>query len=307
MKQYNLSIMNLKKGALLGLAIALGSGAVATTVGTQSAYAATAPNSSAVYKQFQKYLQQPSQLIQARNYLINHIDEAGVWYATLMTLQLENAQKAELSDFADKLYPDNVQKAIGTAFSKNGLTYTGLLKAIKDPKIRVILIEGRDKGYKMQTTEGMYYPVMHYEGYKGFKPYIKQDIASYIDIMAKESNRPSTNDAAISISWDEVISRTLAMESFVQKYPTSNRIATVKKELTYAVSRLFYGTDNTPAYDYDQKRLDPELRQAYEDALNKGIGNSKLLATIKKLLAMLDSTENEFTPAVEKFLKNEGA
>ena len=295
--------MNWKKISLLSVAITLGAIGGTVPFNTASVHAATVKESTNVYKQFGQYVTKPSSLAQARNYLINHIDEVDAWTATRMTLQLENAQKAHLPVYSEKVFPENVQKAMNSAFIKNkSLTYTPLLNEIKDSKIRSVLIEGRDKGYKMQTSEGLYYPVMHYEGFKIFKPYISKDIAAYIDIMATESNQPSVFDAAIVISWTELTNRALAMENFVTKYPSSNRNAAVKVELLYATSRLLYGANNTPAYDYDQLVIEPKVRQVYEDALKDGPGNSGILTILEKLLSMLDASNNKLTPEIEKFL-----
>ncbi|MEI2394565.1 MULTISPECIES: hypothetical protein [Paenibacillus] len=141
-----------------------------------------------------------------------------------------------------------------------------------------MLIELRDTGYKIETSEGMYYPIMHYEGFKAFKPYIAKDIAAYMDLMATESNRPATYDAGIVITWDEIIARAVIMEDFVQNYPKFNRVSVVQTELGYAVSRTFYGTDNTPAYDYEDEAVDPALKKAYENVLLEGPGDSRYSA-----------------------------
>lgn len=66
------------------------------TLGTEPVLAATAKETATVYNQFQRYVQNSSSLAQARNYLINHMDEVDNWTATRMTLQLENAQKSHL-------------------------------------------------------------------------------------------------------------------------------------------------------------------------------------------------------------------
>lgn len=296
--------MSWKQVGLLSAVIALGSVPVLGSLSTAPVLAATGTETAKIYNQFQQYVQKPSTLAQARNYLINHIDEVDTWTATRMTLQLENALKAHLAVYSEKVFPDNVQKAMNSAFTQNkSLTYTSLLNTIKDSKIRSVLMEGRDKGYKMETSEGMYYPVMHYEGFKIFKPYITKDIAAYIDIMATESNHPSIFDGAVMISWTELMNRALALEEFVTKYPSSNRTAVIQKELLVATSLLLHGSNNTPAYDYDALVIEPELRQAYGDAIKNGPGNSRILAILEKLLSMLDTTNNRLTPDIEKFIK----
>ncbi|KTD86116.1 hypothetical protein [Paenibacillus etheri] len=295
--------MNWKKTGLLSISIALGSVTGLSTLGIEPVLAATATETVKVYNQFQQYVQKPTFLANARNYLINHIDEVDKWTATQMTLQLENTQKAHLSVYSEKVFPEKVQKEINNAFSKGkNLTYTSLLNTIKDSNVRNVLIEGRDKGYKLETSEGMYYPVMHYEGFKTFKPYVTKDIAAYIDIMATESNQPSVSDAAIVIPWAELTNRALAIEDFVTKYPASNRSTALQKELLIATSRLLYGSSNTPAYDYDEQVIKPEVKKAYEDALKDRKVDTRILSILEKLLQLLNSTNNKFTPVIEKFL-----
>ncbi|WP_342565987.1 hypothetical protein NST84_13090 [Paenibacillus sp. FSL R7-0345] len=301
MKRLQKTLAKTGRAVLLGAAITLAGGTF--TAGAQPVSAASAADAQAVYNQFRKYVSNPSSLAQARKYLINHIDEAGSWYATVMTLQLENAQKAELGRFSEKIYPERVQKVLMEADITNDLTYTQLLQRIKDTGVRRLIEETWDKGYKLESSEGMYYPVMHYEGFKVFKPYIGKDISAYIDIMATESNKPATFDAAVVISWDELVGRAAIMSDFVQDYPKSNRNAAVKEELSYTLPMVLLGADNTPAYDYETNELDPELRRAYDDVLQEGPGDNKVLNIIAKLIPLLDASGNKHTEEVSAYLE----
>lgn len=104
------------------------------------------------------------------------------------------------------------------------------------------------------------------------------------------------------ISWTELTNRALALEDFVTKYPASNRSTVLQKELLNATSRLLYGSSNTPAYDYDEQVIKPEVKKAYENALKGNKGDTRILMILEKLLQLLDSTNNKLTPEVEKFL-----
>lgn len=295
------SLAKTARAVLLGTALALAGGIVFTDA--QPVAAASASDAQAVYNQFRKYVSNPASLAQARKYLINHISKAGSWHSTVMTLQLENAQKAGLERFSEKLYTDTVQKALMDAEIYNDLTYTEILERVKQPAVRKLIEEIWDKGYKLESSEGMYYPVMHYEGFKVFKPYISKDIAAYIEIMATESNKPSTFDAGIVITWDELIGRAANMSDFVEDYPKSNRTAAIRNEMSYTVPLVLLGSDNTPAYDYDTLELDPELRRAYEQVLMDGPGDNKVLNILAKLMPLLDAAGNKKTTEVEAYLK----
>lgn len=307
--------MRLNSSIKLGiLALTLG----CTTVGAalsipQTTWAAPVPESKAVYHQFQKYrnnaVKSTASLIQARKYLLNHVHKVSTRQATLMTIQLETLQKLKLADIDEKMYTETVQATISQAHDNIGydkkLTYSSLLKEIKDPSVRKLLQEASDLGYKLETSEGLYYPIINYEAYKRLQPFVAPDIAAYIDIMAAESNQASTSDAALIIPWGEMIQRTLAMEAFLNSYPQSSRTTAVEYSLSLYVHFLFYGSDNTPAYDWftedEIRTLIPEVKQAYEKALANREPDTKsaILDHLEQVLTLLEQTNDRLTLEIQ--------
>lgn len=295
------------------LAITLGFTAIsASLTAPQTTWAAPVPASQTVYHQYQIYwknaVKSTHSLIQARKYLLNHIDEVGPWQATLMTLQLENLQRIKLADLDQKMYTELFQSVLSQAHSNIGyeqqLTYSRLLKEIKHPTVLKLLQEASDMGFKLETSEGLYYPIINYEVYKKFQPYVNPDIVAYIDIMAAESNQATTSDAAFVITWDELIRRTLEKEAFLNNFPSSNRASAVKNSLY--VGYLFYGSDNSPAYDWyteeEIRTIDPVVKKAYQKAVASRELNTKsvLLDTVEKILHFLDDSNDELTPEIKE-------
>ncbi|MUT68720.1 hypothetical protein [Paenibacillus sp. NEAU-GSW1] len=309
------TLSNWPKSVFLGLALTLTAGTAQAAITPDGASAAaqksavSAAEGSAVYKKFEHYVSKPASLATARNYLINHIREVSKSEATVMTLHLENAQKAHLAAFSEKIYAERIQQALDKAYQDNGYSIEGLMHATTDKAAKALLIEARDKGYKLEASEGLYYPVMHYQGFKQFRSYINKDIAAYIDLMAVDSNSPIMFDAAIVVSWDELIKRAIAMEVFLKQYPKSNRATAVKQLFAMTQAAVLYGANNTPAYDAysesgDKISIDPEVRAAYESAVETDKTDSTLAARLEKLLALLDETDNVFTAEVEQLLEH---
>lgn len=305
----------LKRGLLSLLVSSVALGAPYATPSVSASQAAS-KTSQAVYGQFQQYLKHATtssaSLIQARKYLTNHIKNATPPQATLMTLQLENAQKKWWSILEDAMYAEPFQNALEDAHSAIGyegqLTYTALVKEINVPSVRKLLQQANDLGFKMETSEGIYYPIINYEAYKRFQPFVKKDIAAYIDIMAAESNQPTTSDAALTITWDELIRRTLEKEAFLNAYPNSNRAANIKRSLY--VGYLFYGSDNSPVYDWtaddEERYIDPVVKEAYEKAVqNREPGSqSVLLDAIEQILPFLDENNGQLTPEIRNIIES---
>ena len=66
--------MEWKKVGLISVAIALGFvGGLGSIYTTNTASAAATTESASYYNQFQQYVQKPTSLANARNYLMNHI------------------------------------------------------------------------------------------------------------------------------------------------------------------------------------------------------------------------------------------
>ncbi|WP_042161688.1 hypothetical protein [Paenibacillus gorillae] len=317
MKAFNQPHQLLKKTLVLGLALSLTAGTAVIAKSPLHAAAASATASgtvnasvaASIYKQFEKYVSKPATLAKARAYLINNINRVSKTQATIMTLHLENAQLAHLPAFSEKLYPQNIQKEIDKAYRKKGISLDALIGATTDAKTKALLIEARDKGYKLETSEGMYYPVMHYQSFKQFQSHINKDIASYIDLMAVASNSPVAFDGAIVIGWDELISRTVALETFLKQYPKSNRATVIKEHFQLLKSRTFYGASNTPVYDSfgpkGETAINPKVRAAYEAAVKKGNGGSVFLSSIQSLLKLLDGSNNLQTAEINRFLEKQ--
>ncbi|MFF2479557.1 hypothetical protein [Paenibacillus sp. NPDC058071] len=297
-------------GAVIGFAAFTAPFATVTSAASPDAAAARPePSSSsaaaAVFQRFQQLLRNPSDLAKARAYAINHIREVDQKQATLMTLHLENAQLAYLPKLKKQLMDDAIQQELSASVLEIEYNLDSMIKMVKNAKTRALLQEVKSKGYQLWSSEGVYYPVMHYSGYKQFRSYVNKDIAVYIDLKAAEYDQPSFSDGALLLPWDQLLERALAYESFAKQYPKSSRAEAIRRHPLF--SRIFFGSSNTPVYDYSQETnktvISPDVRNAYEKAVAKGPKDSELLSKIGRLLTLLDQTNNEFTPEIERFLE----
>ncbi|WP_458122986.1 hypothetical protein [Paenibacillus sp. Z3-2] len=99
---------------------------------------------------------------------MNHIDKVNPWQATLMTLQLENMQNVKLADMDHQMYTEQFQQALSQVHEQLGyeqkLTYSRLLKEIKDPTVKKLLQEASDLGFKLETRKACITPssIMRY-------------------------------------------------------------------------------------------------------------------------------------------------
>lgn len=222
--------------------------------------------------------------------------------AAIMIIKLEEAQKEYLPKLEDKINTSNaVRKNIeiehGYALDINKIA------SVEDEELKKLLIDMRDSGFKFETIEGYFFPVINYEFYKKYSLHVTDDIKMYIDIMAVESNNVPAKDAAIIITWDEVLKRAHNQEKFINKYGESARIDEVKQLYKRYVYLALYGADNTPLFSYEQKVMEPKAKSSYLRVVANSDG-SEFMNVITGFMEILEKNDYKLTNEVENFRKD---
>jgi len=222
--------------------------------------------------------------------------------ASKMLEELEKAQKNYLSQLEDKYYNNEI---IQSSLSRIYISEFDLNKIddIQDEKLKSLLEETREMGYKVETAEGMYFPIMNYEYMKKYSSYAEDDIKNYIDIMAVETNKVPAKDAALMLSWDEVIERALAQEVFIKKYESSDKVNSINELKKRYLTFMLFGLNNTPLFSYDTKAMDPEAKEVYAKAV-KYNGNSELMQMLGKYMEVLEKSNYKLSDEADKFRKD---
>ena len=299
--------MSLQSGAAFGSASPAPSAAKSVPVLTPLSAAAPAvtsrSGSQAIYNDFLKLVKQPERLQEAAAYVDQHIGEVSQTQAGNMVLRLENAQKNALNLWVDKMSAPGVQESIAKLY-KHGDSFTNVIYRTNDWKLRSLLKSARDSGYKLETAEGMFFPIIDYKRYEKYRPYVRPSIQQYIDIMSVESEAVPYKDAALFIPWEEVISRALSQEAYLSAHSSSNRAKEVKQLYNQYLITSFYGLSNTPLFDYDDKRMDQEAREAFEKLLQeKDTSSSPYLTKLKGFMDVLKKNDYKLNSEGEQYRK----
>jgi len=292
--------------AILALILSFQTGIIANAApasqaGSNAVSSKAAAFGNAVYNKANQLLKE-SDVAYAKSYITKYIRSVTAYQATMLVLKLENAMNDALPAKTDKVYEIGIQDKLMNLY-KYGEPINTTINKTKDETLRKVLINLRDSGYRLYTTEGVIFPIIDYTTLKPYKPYINKDIQAYIDIMVVESEKPAVSDAALVIPWSEVIDRGLKQEAFISSYPKSNRTADVKLKLRFTELSLYYGYNNTPLFKYEDNLLDPEVRQAFDKALkdSDAVSKSALLKKLKSWSDVLESNKDKLNQEVERY------
>ncbi|WP_082882360.1 hypothetical protein [Paenibacillus swuensis] len=290
--------------AVAALTVHAGSAfALASSGPVAAASAVTVSSSAKVYNTFNTLLRKPGGLPQAITYLNAHIHQATNYQATAMVLQLENALKAELPRMEARFTPQVSEKLMKVYVYKEDFAST--LSRTRDPQLRKLLQLAASSGYRQHSSEGIIYPVVDYTDLIKYKKYVTADLQAYIDIMAAQTLRPSTNDAALAIGYQELVNRGLALEQFMAKYPKSNRYVQVANLFRETKYMIFYSPSNTPLFDYDgEEVMRANARIGYSAVLKRNPATaSPLLQLLATFMSIAEASDFKKSEAVETFLQ----
>jgi hypothetical protein len=218
--------------------------------------------------------------------------------ASAMIVAAEAAQKRDLKRLEELLSRDGLQRKIDNLY-RAGLD-PDKAGDTGDAELRDALLAVRDGGYRVDTAEGMYYPVIDYGRYRKYRGAVTDDLAAYIDLMAVESDRAPAKDAALVIGWDEVVRRALAQEGYLKAYEDSPRSTDVKHLYARYLTFVFYGANNTPLFSYDSQTMNPAARTAYAEAAK---GDSRLASSLRGYLDILAKNGYRLDGGAEEYRK----
>lgn len=220
--------------------------------------------------------------------------------ASKMLMELEKVQQDYQKVLEEKYYAANIQESLGKIYSKD--MSLDKINDTQDPALKSLLKETLSMGYKVETAEGMFFPIQDYGYLKKFSPYAGDDIKAYIDIMAVESEKVPAKDAALVITWDEVLERAFSQEAYIEKYGSSPKLDSVKELYGKYRTFILFGLNNTPLFSYEDKVMDKEARTAYEKAV-KDNGDSALGQLLESYMKVIEKNGYKLTDEVDKFRK----
>ncbi|WP_052770001.1 hypothetical protein [Paenibacillus sp. IHB B 3415] len=240
----------------------------------------------------------------AITYMNTNLYAVTPYQATVLTLKLENLHKSLLPSWEKKFSSSEVQRKLISVY-KAGVSMVKLAESTENASLRALLKSAGESGYKLETAEGTFFPVIDYAAYRKYKLYVTEDIRDYISIMATESDLPPSKDNGLVIAWGDVASRALTQEQFIQTYPKSNRLSAVKTLYNMYAVNTFYGQNNTPLFHYDNLEMDLEAQKAYSSILAKNSSTSPFLQKLDGFMKLMKSNGYLLDDDAEQYLKTE--
>jgi hypothetical protein len=221
-----------------------------------------------------------------------------------LVLKLEQLQIAGLPAMTDR-YFETDQSDLLTDKIYDFDTGEIQIELLKNEDLRKMLEDAKLNGYKTETAEASFFPVIDYSIYENFSSMLPEDLSSYFSLMAVESGNKPASDGGLVISWDDVFGRAFAQEQFILKYGQSQKLNEVKELYGKYINFIFDGSNipNSEHFAYNTKTLEPKLKESLIKASERN-GNTPLEKTISEYLEVLKKNNYKLTNEVKQFREN---
>ncbi|MFA5523817.1 MAG: hypothetical protein WDA24_05635 [Tissierellales bacterium] len=250
-----------------------------------------------IIDQLKEIVKNKAKLPEAFKYLDVNISKVTKDDSTQMVEIFEKAQKDYLATLDNKYYNEETQERFQSL--NKSIEDINDLKDIEDESIKELVTEAKSLGYKVETVEASYFPIIDYSFFKKYSNYVTDDMKEYIEIMSTESDEAPAKDAGLVVTWDEFLNRTLTQEKFINEYKDSAKLDDIKELYNRYVYFIFNGLANTPLFDYNTNTMVSEAKNAYLVAIESK--ESALLEELRGYMNALKGTDYKLTDDIIKY------
>jgi hypothetical protein len=135
-----------------------------------------------------------------------------------------------------------------------------------------------------------------------FGNYVTPAMKEYLGQVIVEEQQELSEDAAIVIPISDLANRLVFWDEFSTKYPQHIFAETASARRDAYLLFLLSGMDNTPAFDFESKKINKDYMDAYTMILSTH-PNMPSAKVIKEFVELLKKNNYTHTAQVDEFVK----
>lgn len=202
--------------------------------------------------------------------LDDKIEDASNMMADEYVAYYEERLISELPQVSDSFFEGSIQEDMVSAFNYNYFS-RNQLETLDDNRIVEMIDPLYDIGYKVETSEGMYYPIVDYSVLYKYEDHVTSGVKKYLRLMKRQSDIMAYSDAAVVVPWSELGDRLLMAEALQSEYLPKTMKQRVEQEFEWAFMTYVFGTNNTPVFDFKNNVIsDSEIIASFREVAKKG-------------------------------------
>jgi predicted small lipoprotein YifL len=219
-------------------------------------------------------------------YIEENIGKVSQLEGDKMISDLERTQEKYLETYTDMLLDGDKEGELMSISSEEMFFPEEKIKDIKNKELKEIVSKIFNSKYKLINLEGAYYPIIDYEKLKVYNNHITDEWKEYIAIKSIDSNEPAIIDAGLRITFDDLASRMVKIESFIKKYSEGQRYEEMLRWYGGYLKVYLGGVDNTPIANNDTKKIHDDVFDSYKRTSN--MKNTVTSEIVSKYISIIE-------------------
>ena len=135
---------------------------------------------------------------------------------------------------------------------------------IDDKDLKEELNKLQTENYRLINLEGQYYVSVNYEEFKRYEGHVSDELRDYIDLKARDTNKPVALDGGLYASYEDLAERIIASENYIKKYGGNDRYEEVLDMYRNKLSMYLSGLPNTPITEEGSDKIKVDLMDSYK-------------------------------------------
>jgi hypothetical protein len=227
----------------------------------------TEKDKAAIMKDFDNVLK-TNDLSKVIGFIDDNIKSLSQIEGDKMVLDLEVVLEESLNPTMDNIFKADPNGELINIAESDIFFPKEKIKDIESETLKNEVTKLMENKYKLINLEGSFYPIIDYENLKQYNNYVSDEIKEYIEIKAIDSNSPVVIDAGLLISYDDLASRILKVENYIQRYSQGQKHEEILRLYRSKLALYLGGVDNTPIFVNDTKKIKDDVLESYKKTSN---------------------------------------
>lgn len=232
-------------------------------------------------------------LIDAGNFIDKNIDKLSETEVDEMVSELIKRTEENIEKVRSRISDIDKDQEVMDSFKDDLYLSQDQIDKMNDDELKEELKKLQDENYRLINIEGQYDPVVNYEGFKKYDDHVSDEVRDYINLKARDTNKPVALDGELYISYEELADRIIETENYIKKYGEGDRYAEALNMYRNKLNIYMLGLPNTPMTEDSSDKIKQELMDSYEQTAliqdsSSGFIVGKYIKAIKENKNLID-------------------
>lgn len=166
---------------------------------------------------------------------------------------------------------------------------------LADSELKKMMEAATSQGYILSSAEGMVFPVVDFTEFAKYKVLYSPEFAAIMDQEAYDNAQILVSDGGLVAGLDHIAARIFEADQDLKNSADNKYQKYLVMNYTDRLAMLLYGTNNTPAYDYETLKLREEVALLYKKMVT--YKDTKTATYIEMQMAILEEADGKYTDA----------